>query len=236
MSRRGQHICAGSFRRRPDAGGQRTPRSMSRRAPHVLTQGFGGRRPYAEQQRTATRMCRHLCAGSCRSLTLCHATADGHEVWAAVPRTHIAPGRLVAGHEGGPGKADGQKCGPPRPVRNSAGSWRSPAICRMTADGQKYRLPLPVHTSRGVFLLQAMKMGRATANGQKNRSLRPAAMRGVFSSPAICRATADGQKYGLLFARTSAGSWKSPAICRATAEGNKNVLPRRAYARGFVGL
>ena len=28
-------------------------------------------------------------------LVICRTTADGHEVWAAVPRTHIAPGRLV---------------------------------------------------------------------------------------------------------------------------------------------
>ena len=102
MGHHASHLCTRSCRRRPYAERQRTARSMSRRAPHALAQGLGGRWPYAERQRTATRMCRHLCAGSCRSLVICRATADSHEAWAAVPRTHIAPGLLVAGHKDGP--------------------------------------------------------------------------------------------------------------------------------------
>ena len=92
MGHRALHRCAGSYRRQPYAERQRTARSMSRRAPHALAQGLGGRRPYAERQRTATRMCRratHPCAGSCRSLVICRATADSHEAWAVVPRTHM---------------------------------------------------------------------------------------------------------------------------------------------------
>ena len=107
------------------------PWGMGRWAPHALARGLGGHWPYAKLQRTARRMSRrppHLCAGSCRLLAICQVIADGHEVWAAALHTHTAPGRLVAGHEDGPSKADSRKCGLPHPVRTWAGSWRLPAI------------------------------------------------------------------------------------------------------------
>ena len=35
-------------------------------------------------------------------LAMCRVIANGHEAWATMPCTHIAPGRLVAAHEDGP--------------------------------------------------------------------------------------------------------------------------------------
>ena len=229
MSRRGQHICAGSFRRRPDAGGQRTPRSMSRRAPHVLTQGFGGRRPYAEQQRTATRMCRHLCAGSCRSLTLCCSTADGHDAWAAVPCTHIAPGRLVAGHKGGPSKVYGQKCGPPRPVRTRAGSWRSPAICRATADGHEVWAATPrTHIARGL-LVAGHEDGPSESQRPEEWATTPrTCARGIFVTGHMPGDSGRPEVLGVLevASHMPSDSWRQQE-CDADPP---------TYARGLVGL
>ena len=73
-------------------------------------------RDSGQQEVSASVPCTHML------LAICRATADGHDVWAAVPRTHIAPSGLIAGHENGPIKVDGQQCGPPCPLRPRSGS------------------------------------------------------------------------------------------------------------------
>ena len=165
-------------------GSRRMARSVGRRAPYALARGRGYRRPYAERQRTAMRYGPPRPARTSRgvfsspAMKMGRATANG-----------------VTGHEGGPGKADGQRCGPPRRVAPARGRGDRRPYAERQRTAMRYGLPRPARTSRGVFSSPAMKMGRATANGQKNGPPRPAPMRGVLLSPATCRTTADGRRY-----------------------------------------